>query len=204
MRIVEIFPNSSENTYYLDEIFRLRAKVFSGRLHWSVTVREGRESDEFDDYDPTYLALVSAQNQVLGSVRLLPMSGPTMIGTVFRHLVDDLAAAAPGVVVESSRFFVDTEALAATQEAGHATEMLMNGIITWAAEHHFASIITVTDVRIERLMRRIGIPHSRVSSPQRIGETICVVLTIPAYDPARALIAQPSRDAVNLIAAPAA
>ena len=32
----------------IDEMFRMRAEVFSGRLSWDVTVENGREIDRFD------------------------------------------------------------------------------------------------------------------------------------------------------------
>ena len=39
----------------LDDMFRLRARVFADRLGWEVTIEEGREIDAFDALDPAYV-----------------------------------------------------------------------------------------------------------------------------------------------------
>lgn len=63
----------------LDQMFRLRARVFDGRLGWDVTVEEAREVDGYDDAGPTYVLAVDARGTVVGSVRLLSALGPNML-----------------------------------------------------------------------------------------------------------------------------
>lgn len=55
----------------IDSMHQLRARIFRGRLEWDVDVRQGRETDEFDSYRPTYILAVTASRQVVGSARLL-------------------------------------------------------------------------------------------------------------------------------------
>jgi hypothetical protein len=68
----------------IDEMFRMRAEVFSGRLGWDVSVENGREIDRFDAEDPLYLLSLNEQSgQLRGAVRLLPTTGPNMLRDVF-------------------------------------------------------------------------------------------------------------------------
>ncbi|WP_420801327.1 acyl-homoserine-lactone synthase [Pinisolibacter aquiterrae] len=52
----------------LDQMFRLRARVFAGRLGWDVAVEEGREVDGHDDVGPTYVLAMDARGTAIGSV----------------------------------------------------------------------------------------------------------------------------------------
>ncbi len=71
-----------------DEMFRMRAEVFSGRLGWDVKVENGREIDRFDAEDPLYLlSLDERSGQLRGAVRLLPTTGPNMLRDVFSVLM---------------------------------------------------------------------------------------------------------------------
>lgn len=69
---------------FVDQQHQLRAKVFSDRLDWDVCVREGRERDQYDDLDPSYIVDLSDAQEVAGCARLLPASGPTMLEEAFR------------------------------------------------------------------------------------------------------------------------
>lgn len=63
----------------LDEMHQLRARVFAGRLGWQVRIAQGRERDEYDALDPTYILALTDCGDVAGCARLLPTTGPTML-----------------------------------------------------------------------------------------------------------------------------
>src|SRR5271154_3476824 len=70
--IIVVEPhNAAEHRHLLDEMFRLRAHVFHGRLGWDVGVANGMERDRFDDLMPVYVIDVDGRT-VRGSLRLLP------------------------------------------------------------------------------------------------------------------------------------
>ena len=72
----------------MDAMFRNRASVFSERLGWEVTVKDGRERDVFDDENPLYLISVDPRTgEYWGSLRLLPTTGPNMLRDVFPFLL---------------------------------------------------------------------------------------------------------------------
>jgi N-acyl-L-homoserine lactone synthetase len=73
-----------------DQIFRSRAVVFHERRGWDVTVENGHEMDHYDrDAGPVYLLAVDDEQRVLGSLRLLATTGPTMLRSEFKHFFDD-------------------------------------------------------------------------------------------------------------------
>jgi N-acyl-L-homoserine lactone synthetase len=69
----------------LDQMFRMRAREFHDRLKWDVVVVDGREIDDYDNDDATYL-LVLKDGKVTASVRLIPTTGRTMLRDHFFHI----------------------------------------------------------------------------------------------------------------------
>jgi len=157
----------------LDSMFRLRARVFGGRLAWRVSVEEGRERDRFDALDPHYIIVVADDGEAIASARLLAASGPTMLADVFSVLLAGNPFMAHPDMVESSRFCVDTQAEAARSGSSglnEATLFLFAGILEWCLANGKTEIATVTDVRFERILKRVSWPLRRYGEPRLIGE----------------------------------
>lgn len=165
----------------LDSMHRLRARIFRDRMGWDVVVRDGRETDEFDTCRPTYILAVSNQDQVAGSARLLPATGPTLLSVLFPELIGSQHFRPHRAMIESSRFCVDTSL--ACERAGEglhgATWTMFAAIIEWSMANGYSELVTVTDVRIERILRRAGWPMTRIGAPKRIGNTTAVVGLLP-------------------------
>lgn len=184
MKLVAVKRNESRaGDRLIDQSHCLRARVFQDRLKWSVTTRDGREFDEYDDLDPTYiLATDLAQTRVIGCARLLTADGPTMLAETFPQLLGGRPAPSGRHVVESSRFCVDTAAVpeAIGARGVHlATISLFAGILEWALAHGCLDVVTVTDLRLERIFARAGLPFVRFGPPINIGATVAVAGTIP-------------------------
>lgn len=91
----------------MEAMFRARAAVFHRRLGWNVTVRKGRELDRHDAENPLYLvAIDEASENVIGSARLLPTTGPTTFGEYFSELFEQPVDLASGTIWECGRFCV--------------------------------------------------------------------------------------------------
>lgn len=159
---------------------RLRGRVFKDRLDWDVAVSNGLEIDEYDTFKPTYLLLLE-QTEVVGCVRLLPTTGRNMLADTFPVLLDGNAAPRAARIWESSRFCVDTKSAAATAENGlrKATFPLFAAMIEWGEQHNLQAIATVTDLRMERILRRAGWHLDRLGSPRQIGSTNAVAGLLP-------------------------
>ncbi|OKO87621.1 conjugal transfer protein TraI [Bradyrhizobium sp. NAS80.1] len=158
---------------FLTSMYRLRRRVFKDRLDWSVSVSGDLEIDIYDALSPTYLLAVSNAEEVLGCVRLLPTLGPTMLADTFADLLGSRTAPRDERILESSRFCVDTERAAESGRSGfnRATFVLFAAMLEAMRARGARSIVTVTDTRMERILRRAGWPLERLSEPQPIGQT---------------------------------
>lgn len=164
------------NLALISGMHRLRRKVFKDRLDWDVSVSGDLEIDSFDAAGPTYLLVVSGRQQVVGCVRLLPTTGPNILANTFPVLLDGKPAPRSPRILESSRFCVDTESSAHLADNGlrRATFLLFAAMVEWSQSVGAEKIATVTDTRMERVLRRAGWPLERLGSPHKIGETMAL------------------------------
>lgn len=158
------------------EMHRLRYRVFKKRLDWEVQISGDKEVDEFDALRPVYLVNRAQDGRVQGCVRLLPSTGPTMLREAFPVLLDGLAAPASPTIWESSRFAIDLEqdTVGSVRGVATATYELFAGMIEFGLSRAVTDIVTVTDARMERLLRRAGWPLSRFGQARRLGNTLAV------------------------------
>ena len=183
MQILTISPHDRErHQSLLMQMHRLRAKVFGGRLGWDVSIFENEERDQYDGLLPTYILVLSDSDLVVGCVRLLPASGPTMLEYTFPQLLLKGSLDVHSGMVESSRFCIDTS-LAAERGGGQlhlATSALFAGIIEWSMASGYTEIVTATDLRFERILKRAGWPMRRLGEPTGIGNTVAIAGSLPA------------------------
>jgi len=160
----------------LSEMHRLRYRIFKERLGWDVEVSGDMEIDAFDACQPVYLLQNDGDGRIQGCVRLLPTTGPTMLRDTFPALLDGRPAPAAETIWESSRFGLDLIP-GHTKVAGGiavATYELFAGMIEFGLMQQLTDIVTVTDVRMERILQRVGWPLRRFGQPRSIGNTIAV------------------------------
>lgn len=157
----------------LHAMHRLRYRVFKERLDWQVKGNGGYEVDSFDALKPHYLLLRGFDGSVDGCVRLLPSTGPTMLRDTFPVLLEGKTAPEHPSIWESSRFALDIASSAPKGAGGIATAtyQLFAGMIELGLSHQLSHIVTVTDLRMERILRRAGWPLERIGEPQTIGVT---------------------------------
>lgn len=146
-----------------DQMFRLRAKLFSDRRGWRVTVENGKECDRFDELEPIYICLTN-KDRLLASLRLLPTTGPHMLADVFPEVMGDTGVVRHPMIWESSRFCVDTEAarLFSSDGINVVTRDILLGLFSTAREIGLLNIISVYDVYVERILRRAGCLFDRL------------------------------------------
>ncbi|WP_457578244.1 acyl-homoserine-lactone synthase [Ensifer adhaerens] len=183
MHITVVSPDRYEQHYgLLRQMHRLRAYVFGSRMDWNVDVTDGEERDQFDDCGPTYILAVDDDHRVVGCARLLPASGPTMLEQTFPGLLANALLASHSGMVESSRFCVDT-AFEPGRGGGQlhlATLTMFAGIIDSSMAYGYSEIVTATDLRFERILKRAGWPMTRLGEPAPIGNTVAVAGNLPA------------------------
>jgi acyl homoserine lactone synthase len=166
----------------LDQMFRLRKRVFADRLGWNVSVYGEYEIDSYDMLKPLYVLSMDDQGKrVLGSLRLLPTTGPNMLADTFLELMPDNKPYRSSTVWESSRYCVDTEVVAQDAQgmAGsrglhYATTELLLALCEVGMVAGLTFIVTVIDLRMERVLRRINCMGERIGAPKKYGDVMAL------------------------------
>jgi len=152
----------------------LRYRVFKQRLRWSVTAQDGLEVDRYDDLNPVYLIARDDDGTVDGCWRLLSTTGPYMLRDVFPDLLGDMAPPASPTILEGSRLCVAAPADTAGRIGGinRITSELFCALVEHCIAVGVREVLTVYDVRIARLLPRIGCRPTWQSGLHRIGPTL--------------------------------
>lgn len=160
--LLHVISNENAHLHWdaLASMHQLRRAVFSERLGWSVTVVNGLELDQFDLPEAHYLVHYAPDGRVNACTRLLPTSGPYLLADVFPALVDGEPPRAPDIW-ESTRFCADQ----ATAPANIAA-ILMAGMLEFGLFTGLRGYVSVSDIRMEPIMRRAG------WNPVRLGGTM--------------------------------
>jgi acyl homoserine lactone synthase len=111
MIIVVDALNCHQYADVLDDMYRLRARVFQDRLGWDVSVVDGKEYDAYDGMHPAHVICLDDDGDVVGCMRLLQTTGPHMLADVFHAILDGDAPLRSSRIWEATRFCVDTNKL---------------------------------------------------------------------------------------------
>jgi N-acyl-L-homoserine lactone synthetase len=171
--IVVIEPyNAHEYSDLLDEMFRLRARVFRDRLRWDVQVADGKERDKYDDEGPVYLIYADEESlKVKGSLRLLPTTGPTVLADIFSDTLPDAVHLSAPTIWECTRFCLEDDILT-REELLIASAVLIAALGDVAIGAGIESIVGNFDSTMLRLYRRIGCEVEVLGSTQRYGRPV--------------------------------
>lgn len=172
IRIIEGMAYS-QHASALDQMFRLRKRVFHDRLRWEVNVSGEYEIDSYDFLRPLYvLAMDDSGQNVLGSLRLLPTTGPNMLNDTFNALLPEGKPYRSPTVWESSRYCVDTEAAEKWCAMGvhRASAELLLALYEIGLLAGLDHVVSVIDLRMERIFRRLSSLSERIGGPVKFGE----------------------------------
>lgn len=181
MKIIPLSATELSNYPILKRrMLELRAEVFGYRLGWKVVICDGKEWDKFDTENAHYL-LYTFDDALVGCVRLIPTSAPYMLEEMFPQLAGDEPLPKSDRVAESSRFCIDNSFLSNERShlRGTLSRFMFESMAAWCREHDFVEVVTVTDIRMERLMRASGLAFRRLAPPQVVGSTMAVAGSIP-------------------------
>ncbi|TIM31636.1 MAG: GNAT family N-acetyltransferase [Mesorhizobium sp.] len=191
MRVISIAHSDySKFPDLITGMHRLRYRVFRDRLNWDVSVSYDMEIDAYDALKPTYIMAVDDSTSVVGCARLLPTTGPTMLANTFPELLGSNPCPRSDKIFESSRFCVDTSAADSVAATGlrDATFSLLAGILEWGLLKDQEAVVTVTDVRFERILRRAGWPLERFAPPTQIDDTKALAGRLPISESALMIV----------------
>ncbi len=159
-----------------EEMHQQRFRAFKLRNGWDVASINGFEIDQFDrvSANPIYLLARGRGGELLGSCRLLQMSGPNMLHDVFRKHTEDLDLPPDPGLWECTRYTVEPRPGQRQVNPGIAAG-LFAALCEWGIPRGMTASAGMTDIAIVRFMRRLGIKTTWVSDPIQIGETKTVV-----------------------------
>lgn len=160
----------------VDEIYRLRHRVFKNSLDWDVECLHGREIDQFDTEDAVYGAVTDEFGEIEGCFRLLPTTGPYMLRDIFPILLHGQPAPSDPRIMECSRFAVlpNSGARRSISELLRVTGELLTIQLEYCIDHGIHTMVCATDLRFERILRGAGLACTRYGPPISIGNTIAV------------------------------
>ncbi|WP_299843084.1 acyl-homoserine-lactone synthase [uncultured Roseovarius sp.] len=166
--------NKHKFPHIMDEMFRLRARVFGDRMGWDVTIKNGMERDKFDDMDPSYAVGLDDEGRVVSCVRALQTTGPHMLADVFSAILNGEPPLRSATIWESTRFCVDTKRLGrgkGRSSVSYATCELMIASLEAAKEAGVTDIVTVIDPLMDRILKRSGnTPYGYVGKQADMGK----------------------------------
>jgi acyl homoserine lactone synthase len=164
----------------IEAMHRLRHLTFKERLGWDVKSVDGLEIDEYDSLNPVYLLAVNDRNTVIGTWRLLPTTGPNMLRDTFPELLRGAPAPESPTMLEASRFAVhsgddviadDDPDIGGLGDPSRTSSELFCGLVEYCLACGITEIVTVYDIRIARLLPRIGCKPRWQSPTLRIGKS---------------------------------
>jgi acyl homoserine lactone synthase len=173
--IVVVEPHNAEkHAHLLEQMFRMRARIFHDHLGWDVVVKDGKERDRYDEQSPVYIIYTdNGGRTVKGSLRLLPTTGPTLVADFFSDTLPDAASLMAPTVWECTRFCLDEDVWQKKkEEILFASTVLLVALGDLALRAGIESIIGNFDSAALHLWRRIGCEVEILGSTSRYGRPV--------------------------------
>ncbi len=171
--VIKVIPGAWRSQYaeLIDEMHRLRRRVFHERLQWRVPVINRWEVDGYDALDPLYVLSLDEAGRVVGGLRLLPTTGFNMLNDTFPELLPDGVRIESPLIWESSRFTVDMtgDRRRDAPVIGRATAELGLALNEIGKAAGLTHIVTVYDHGMHRMLSRCGCAGELIGPPRPIG-----------------------------------
>ena len=173
--IVVVEPHNAEkHGHLLEQMFRMRARIFHDHLGWDVVVKDGMERDKYDEQSPVYIIYTDENgHRVKGSLRLLPTTGPTLVADFFSDTLPDAASLMAPTIWECTRFCLDDGVWQKKkEEIVFASTVLLVALGDLALRAGIESVIGNFDAAALHLWRRIGCEVEILGSTSRYGRPV--------------------------------
>jgi N-acyl-L-homoserine lactone synthetase len=167
-----------------EQMGHYRREVFINQLGWKLNTTHGMELDEFDGPEAVYVCSQDEDGNVNGVARLLTTTKPYLMAKVFPQLWAGNALPCDPKIWELSRFAMVGPAKSAGvsphQASAVAASDLLRQAIQTAKMKGAHTLITVSPVGMERLLRLNGFRAERAGRPSMIKDlsTVSLVLTL--------------------------
>ena len=168
-----MLDNIIKNTYNINKIdtdtknkiHKLRYNVFHKQLKWDVPVVNEQEIDEYDELNPVFVTAKDHSGELMGCLRILKTTNKYMLKDTFPQLLDNQAAPESKSILEISRFATQkSEHLFDPNEKCYVTYSVLQQAYLHAIEQGVEEYVMVTTCAIERYLRILGVPTSRLGN----------------------------------------
>lgn len=151
------------------EMHRQRKRVFIDRLGWDLPATDGEfEIDQFDVAAAVYLMALGSSGELIGSLRLLPSTGPHILGDLFPQLCHGDPPRGHGIW-EISRFCTSPT----LRTPWNARRRLLVGMIEYALLHEVSRYTCVTHMVGWHQLLGVGLDAKPLGDPHmQAGELI--------------------------------
>lgn len=175
--LIHLPPNTKRyNLDILNDLYKVRCKIFVDRLDWDLVRNNGMEIDQYDHAECHHL--ISIENgKVIGGVRLTPSEAPNLVFDHFRDILGlQTEIKRSSKLLESSRFgLLQNTDKASLKGIRQKTLELFEGMIKFGLDYGYENIITVTDIRIEKILKRSGWVLERLTEVIPIDNTKALI-----------------------------
>ncbi|GEO80715.1 acyl-homoserine-lactone synthase [Pararhodospirillum oryzae] len=168
--------NAIANAWLLHSFSELRYEIFINRLKWPLACPPGREVDQFDDQDAVYLISTNQRGQAVAGARLLSTARRSLLGEAFPFLVDG-PVPSDTRIVDVTRFAVDHRP-ERVEGCGNLCGQLLCALQEYGLEEGLANYVSVSDVRMEPILRRGGFRFRRMGGMVEMDGTGVVALLV--------------------------
>jgi N-acyl-L-homoserine lactone synthetase len=157
------------------QMFRGRALIFAERLGWNVVVRDGLECDRYDSTASlVYIVATDPCGAVVGSLRLLPTIGETMLRNEFAKFFDDPPDVTRTTTWECTRFCVHPPLGDVSRHSAQSvSSRLLIGLCEFAMTNRIEHIMGLYEASMTRVYSRIGwSPQPLARARAEVGQLI--------------------------------
>lgn len=179
-----LIQNHNRNNFNktLDNLYRKRCDVFHNELGWDVPTKNGLEIDQYDIDSTIYMVSHDQEHGIVGGIRFLPTTGPNMIKDTFSYLIKDQNVIPNDPKIwESSRFFYRKPRNSNDRvgAARRGTLEIFIGVIEFGITWGLEGILTLTDLRVEKMIKNAGWDFQRICPPIEVDGKPVVVGVMP-------------------------
>lgn len=176
--MIHIVTAETEHRYRdeMEQVFRLRHKVFVEELGWTNLARpDGREIDQFDTKHAVHMLYIE-DKQVLGYQRMLPSTRPHLLSDVMPELCEVERPVGPHIW-ECTRHCVAPGHRDRGRFASPIANILLSGIVEWGLANGVSTAIIEIDPRLLLRLVQLHFRMLPLGLPKKIGNQDVVAVT---------------------------
>lgn len=171
---------TSENRHLFEpqlvEMWRQRHKTFVEGLGWDLPAKNGLEIDQFDTDQTVYLIATDDGENVTGSMRLLPTTGPHLMSDLFPELCDR-GVTRDEAIWESSRTNIRSDGRG-TSTPTRAMGEIMCGMMEFALLYGISQVIFTANMAILASVLKAGWNVEPLGLPRDLDGDLTVACAI--------------------------